>query len=162
MPPATDRTERLTLAQYRELPVNGKRRVAPVHVPQEPPVYEAAGPVKTARYTFTYSGAVVSHNKTFAGMHWSKRKALTDKWHGIFRGLLHAAGVGQIERFRLHLRYNSRHDVDNLVLTCKWAVDAMKGVYVAEDSKKHYRGIAIEADETLPNNTFVFTIIELA
>lgn len=116
----------------------------------------------SATYTFTHSGPVPSNNKAYSGMHWTKRKALADKWHLVFGSYLRAAGVKPMERFTLHLRYNSRHDCDNLSLLQKLAVDTMKGRYVPDDTKKHYRGTHTEVDEALPNNTFIFTITVLA
>ena len=72
-----------------------------------------------------------------------------------------AAGVQPMQKFSLHLRYNSKHDVDNLSLLGKLAVDTMKGRYIPDDTKKHYRGIHVQVDEELPHNHFVFTISEL-
>lgn len=162
--PATDKTERMSAAAFQSLASGskGRRATLPPHTPQEPPVYEAPTQnVPGRRFTFSYSGPVVSNNATYAGMHWSKRKATTDKWHGIFGKLLVAAGVQPMQRFTLSLRYNSRHDVDNLSLLTKLAVDAMKGVYIPDDTKKHYRGLCLTADESLPHNTFLFTLTEL-
>jgi hypothetical protein len=182
--PAKNKTEVISAAAFRELPAKrGRKAALPVNemwdeqadVKAEiaaaqnmrPPdgkfrheeIGVFARPTQ-ASYTFTYSGPVVSGNATFAGMHWTKRKALTDKWHGIFSRLMESAGVQAMRRFRINLAYNSRHDCDNLMLICKWLADTVKGKYVADDSKKYYRGINIEPKDSLPHNTFVFTLIE--
>lgn len=112
-------------------------------------------------WTFTHNGPIISSNKTHAGLHWSKRKALVDKWHSIFLDLLAEAQVEPVQALKVHLRYNSRNDVDNTVFVLKLCVDSMKGTYLADDTKRYYRGLHIEADETLPHNTFIFTIQEL-
>lgn len=176
-----DKTTRITAAAFRELPASKRGRKAAVEVPPAiwteqdalecdllPPLplgdkfrhYETGILARPASYSFTYIGVMVSANATFAGMHWTKRKALTEKWHGIFAKLLTEAGTRPMARFKLLLRYNSRHDCDNLVLPCKWLADTIKGRYVPDDSKKYYRGVTIEPDETLKHNTFTFTITE--
>ena len=162
---AVNKTETISAADFRARNTRKATAAGLAPVVNDPNTglqwFAIARQAAPATYTFMYTGPVVSQNKTFAGMHWAKRKALTDKWHGIFGKLLVSAGVQPMARFKLHLRYNSRHDADNLVLTCKWLVDSMKGKYVEDDTKKYYRGIAIEPDESLSHNTFVFTITEL-
>lgn len=169
---AQNKTETISAAAFRALPVAGKgRKAAPAGEIDLGFGFTDADIIalklreqhtpKPSVYTFTYSGKVVSNNKTYSGMHWTKRNALTELWHGTFTRLMSDAGVQPMQRFALHLRFNSRHDVDNLSLLTKWAVDAMKGRYIPDDTKKHYRGIHVEADETLPHNTFVFTLTEI-
>lgn len=159
---ATNKTQVISAADFQASKGRKSAVAKPAHVPQEPPAYEAQPERPSGlRCTFAYMGKVVSNNKTYSGMHWAKRNALTDHWHGVFRQLFVAAGLQPMQKFSLSLRFNSRHDVDNLSLLTKWCVDTMKGPYIPDDTKKHYRGISVNADESLPHNCFVFTITEL-
>ena len=111
-------------------------------------------------YIVEYQGKVTSLNDT-NGQSWRKRANAVTKFHGIFTILMIEAKFRKIDKFRLDVRYNSRHDCDNIIFVCKVFVDTMKGVYIKDDTKKYYRGVSITPDESLKTNTFIFKITEL-
>ena len=156
-------TERLTVQQYRAMPAAGKRRAAPApHTPQEPPMYEPQPERPSgARYTFTYSGAGLSSNKWYAGIKWAARIALKKTWAAKLAPLIAAAGFQHMERFTAHLRYRSKMDADNTTAMLKLVLDQIKGVWVPEDSPKYFKGFSVSYDDTLPHDTYIFTIVEL-
>jgi len=111
-------------------------------------------------YVAEYQGKVTSLNDT-NGQSWRKRADATNKFHGIFKILMLEAKFKPLKKFRLDVRYNSRHDCDNIVFVAKVFVDTMKGDYIKNDTKEFYRGISITPDEKLKYNTFIFKISEL-
>lgn len=113
------------------------------------------------KYEIVYKGKIISLNDFYSGSHWSKRSKAKVHYRDIFSILFIEAKLKWIDKFRLDVRYNSRHDVDNTIGICKIFVDTMKGKYIKEDNKKHYKGLSIIYDETLKSNTFIFTITQL-
>lgn len=112
-------------------------------------------------FRLTYVGEVSSLNESNGREHWSKRHRETNRLKGLFAGLLLEARVQRMDGFRLVVEYNSHLDVDNTILLCKSLVDAMKGSYIRDDDKTCYRGLSITPNESLPHNTYRFSIEEL-
>jgi hypothetical protein len=111
-------------------------------------------------YEIVYEGKITSLNDT-SGQGWYTRNKAVNKFKDIFTILMLEAKFKKIDRFRLDVRYNSRHDCDNVVFICKTLVDTMrKQKYIKDDTKKYYRGISITPDESLKYQTFVFKITE--
>lgn len=109
-------------------------------------------------YTIVYEGPIVSNNAFYAGMHWTKRNDLKNNYNIIFSNLLTKAKVKPFKQFRLNVRFNSKHDCDNVVATLKIFVDTLKGKYVENDTKEFFTGFSVEHDDTLKKNTMVFQI----
>ena len=59
------------------------------------------------------------------------------------------------DTYEIHIRYNSRHDVDNVILVSKFLSDTLvaKGV-VKDDGNKYYKKLNIQIDKELPKDTF--------
>ena len=115
-------------------------------------------------FVITYQGVGVSLNAWYSGSHWSKRTKLKAKYSTIFGNLFLEAGMHKgpkMDKFELHLIYNSLMDLDNVVAMAKIAVDTMKGRYVKEDDKRFYRKLTIEPNEELKMNTYIFRIKEV-
>jgi len=120
-------------------------------------------------YTIKYKGKPFSLNDIYVsgnskGAFW-KRKNIKDKYGKIFEDLLEEAHsqdkLKHFERFYLCIFYNSRHDVDNIVGMGKVFADTLRIEYVANDNKKHYKGMTIFVDEDLELNEFDFMIMDL-
>jgi hypothetical protein len=112
-------------------------------------------------YTVKYTGQGLSLNSWYSGKHWSQRQKAKNFFKEKFLILFMEAKVKFLPQFKLHLKYNSRFDLDNVVAMAKIAVDTMKGIYIKNDDKKFYKGLTIEPDETLPKDTYVFIITEV-
>jgi hypothetical protein len=112
-------------------------------------------------YTVTYTGQGISLNMFYAGGHWSERSKVKTKFKNIFTILFLQAKIKPLEQFTISLVYNSRLDPDNVVAMAKVYCDSLKGRYIKDDTKKYYKGLSISPDETLPHNTYVFTITEV-
>jgi hypothetical protein len=109
-------------------------------------------------YTFKYEGKIVSNNAFYAGVHWTTRNKIKNDYGLIFRAMLRKQKMPKFEKFDLKMKFNSRHDVDNVVATVKIFVDCLKGEWVPDDTKEHFKSLTILHDETLKNNTVLFEI----
>jgi len=110
-------------------------------------------------FKLVYDGEVISFNKLYSGGHWSKRSGLKTRFHRIFNVLLLEAKVEPMKEMFLVIFYNTRHDCDNIVLTGKFLLDAMKGKYLVDDTSKYYKGIQIVHDSNLPKGTLELHLI---
>lgn len=110
-------------------------------------------------FKVVYVGKGVSLNDYYTSGHWSKRANLKNKYKKIFTELLEKSEMEKVDKFSILVRYNSRHDVDNVTGLEKLFVDTLKGTYIKEDDKKFYRGYMVFPDEQLKTNTFEFYII---
>jgi len=111
--------------------------------------------------SFTYKGEGLSLNKFYSQGHWRTRANAKTEYKLIFENIISKAkGKYFFDRFYMVIFYNSRHDVDNVIGMEKVFVDTMKGVMIKNDGKVNYKGIMIFYDDSLPNNTFEFVIIE--
>lgn len=108
-----------------------------------------------------YQGKAPSLNDWYSGKHWYKRMETKQHYGKIFEDLLEEAGVERMDKFQISILFNSRLDTDNVVGLSKILVDTMKGKYFTEDSKRFYRGLLIQPDESLPHNTYIISIYPL-
>ena len=155
---ANNKTEVISAADFQA----SKGRKSAVKKPGKRTVFPISG--TGAVYELVYSGAGLSSNKWYAGMHWTKRQKLKDEWRSKFHPLISAAnmaGMGGMQAMRLRLTYRSRFDADNTTAMIKLLVDQLKGWFIPDDTPAHFRGFSVEYDGSLPHNTFVFAITEL-
>jgi hypothetical protein len=115
--------------------------------------------VYSRHYVLKYDGEIVSWNKIYSGGHWGKRQGYKTKYQKIFTILCLEAQVKPMSEMFLVVFYNSKHDCDNVVLSAKFLLDAMKGTYIQDDSAKYYKGIQVNYDATLPKGSFEFHIL---
>lgn len=115
--------------------------------------------IYSKHFVLKYDGEVVSFNQIYSGGHWSKRSAIKTRFHKIFSVLLLEAKVKPMEEMSMVIFYNTRHDCDNIVLTAKFCLDAMKGVYIKDDNSKYYKGVMIFNDSTLPKGMLELHIL---
>lgn len=109
-------------------------------------------------YSILYKGPLVSSNKFYAGVHWTQRAKLKDDYALVFNDLLKKAKVKKFTEFSLTMRFNSRHDVDNVVATAKIFIDTLKGKYVEDDTKAFFKKLSVLYDSTLEKNSAIFEI----
>lgn len=110
---------------------------------------------------FEYTGAIVSNNDA-KKMHWRTLKKKIDSQKIEFMSIIRNKRKFVFDKFKVLLRYNTRHDPDNLVFTMKTFIDQLKiNGRILEDSPKHCRGIAVEPDEQLKKGTLIFEVIQV-
>ena len=84
----------------------------------------------------------ISLNALYAGKHWTFRKKTKDEYKKIVEKELANYDHNTYRYMSIHIRYNSRLDVDNNVAN-RWILD---------DSTKYYKSLRIVFDETVEKN----------
>jgi hypothetical protein len=127
--------------------------------------------------TLVYEGRGVSSNVFYVGGGgkggWGMRAGLKKKYNAIFTHLLNdCEDLEWMETFKLVLFYRSRQDPDNVSSIIKFTLDALKQErsghivvkkgWVYDDSPKYCKGVYIQYDANLPNNTFQFFLLKLS
>ncbi len=112
-------------------------------------------------YVITYTGPCLSLNKV-KSQFWRQTEKEKNRIKEVMQVLVLQAKMKYMKRFRVDMTYNSKHDPDGVVFQKKILVDVIrrKG-YITDDSRKYYRGFSVTPDETLPPNTYQFTISEI-
>lgn len=83
-------------------------------------------------------------NAYWAGKHWARRKQDAEYWHSMVRSELRKQGIkprmvaGPVE---LRFWFNDRLDCSNHAAMVKMTEDALKGVLIADDSRKYVKKI---------------------
>jgi len=81
----------------------------------------------------------ISLNALYAGKHWTFRKKIKDGYKKIVEEQLARYDHHIAESMSIHIRYNTRADVDNLVLVSKFTADTLvANEWIADDNPKHY------------------------
>jgi hypothetical protein len=124
-----------------------------------------------------YEGRGVSSNVFYVGGGgkggWGMRAGLKKKYNAIFTHLLNdCEDLEWMDSFAMVIAYRSRQDCDNVSATGKFILDALKQEregaivvkkgWVYDDSPKYCKGVYIQYDENLPNNTFQFFLLKLS
>ena len=95
----------------------------------------------------------VSLNTLYAGKHWTFRKKTKDEYKKIVEAELARYDHHFAESMSIHIRYNTRADVDNLVLVSKFTADTLvANGWIADDSPKYYHRLTITFDESVEKN----------
>lgn len=106
-----------------------------------------------------YKGKWTSVND-LRNKHWRANQGLKKQRRELFRGLILEQEPKPINKFKVHVRFNSKIDTDNVTL--KFFLDALKDVgVIKDDNKKFNRGVNIEPDESLDFNTYIVRITEI-
>lgn len=95
----------------------------------------------------------VSLNALYAGKHWTFRKKTKDEYKKIVEAELARYDHHFAESMSIHIRYNTRADVDNLVLVSKFTADTLvANGWIADDSPKYYHRLTITFDKSVEKN----------
>ena len=110
-------------------------------------------------FQVTYQGKWTSTNALRNG-HWRTNQGNKNKMRKIYADLILEQKPKPMDRFVVHVAFNSRLDVDNVSM--KYFMDSMKDVgLIVDDNRKHFRGLSVEPDETLGSSTYVVTVTEI-
>jgi hypothetical protein len=95
----------------------------------------------------------ISLNSLYAGKHWTFRKKTKDEYKKIVEAELARYDHHFAESMSIHIRYNTRADVDNLVLVSKFTADTLvANGWIADDSPKYYHRLTITFDKSVEKN----------
>lgn len=95
----------------------------------------------------------ISLNALYAGKHWTFRKKTKDEYKKIVESELARYDHHLAETCTLVIRYNTRADVDNLVLVSKFTADTLvANGWIPDDSPKYYHKLTIVYDQTVEKN----------
>jgi Holliday junction resolvase RusA-like endonuclease len=95
----------------------------------------------------------VSLNTLYAGKHWTFRKKTKDEYKKIVEAELARYDHHFAESMSIHIRYNTRADVDNLVLVSKFTADTLvANGWITDDSPKYYHRLTITFDKSVEKN----------
>ena len=107
---------------------------------------------------FEWQGADISLNKFYSSPHWTVRSKEKNFWKGLF-SRIPIKDTPPIDEFQITLKYNSRLDVDNTILHCKFLIDYLRSVGILiDDTKRYYRGLHIIPDETMGKKHYILTL----
>ena len=96
-----------------------------------------------------------SLNQYYAGRHWAIRKKQKDDYKKYCKEKLEEYDAFCCDTYELTIRYNARHDVDNVVLVSKFFSDTLVDMdIVKDDGNKYYKKLTIKIDKELPKNIF--------
>lgn len=98
--------------------------------------FEIPYPRDKKRFLRTYS-----LNSYYAGKHWAQRKKEMDAWHWMVKAAVGKAGIRRQvfqQPVEVNFYWDDGLDVDNHAVLGKAAVDALKGVLLADDNPKHF------------------------
>ena len=95
----------------------------------------------------------ISLNSLYAGKHWTYRKRIKDEYKKIVEEELAGYDHHSAEGMSIVIRYNTRADVDNLVLVSKFTADTLvANGWIADDNPKHYNKLTIVYDPEVEKN----------
>lgn len=95
----------------------------------------------------------ISLNSLYAGKHWTYRKRIKDEYKKIVESELARFDHHLAESCTIVIRYNTRADVDNLVLVSKFTADTLvANGWLPDDSPKYYHKLTILFDGTVEKN----------
>ena len=100
-----------------------------------------------------------SLNQYYAGKHWAIRKKQKDEYSAYCKTELEKFDSFTCDSYEIHIRYNSRHDVDNVILVSKFLSDTLvsQGI-VKDDGNKYYKRLNIINDKELPKDSFLVKV----
>lgn len=107
---------------------------------------------------FEWQGADISLNKFYSSPHWTVRSREKNFWKDLF-SRIPIKYTPPINEFQITLKYNSRLDVDNTILHCKFLIDYLRSIdIIIDDTKKYYKGLHIEPDESMGKKHYILTL----
>jgi hypothetical protein len=101
-----------------------------------------------------------SLNQLYAGKFWTFRHREKEKYFNGLSTALEGHDKWSTDRFAIHLRYNSKFDVDNSVVAVKFLADYLRyNGYVIDDTPKHFLELRITFDAELKKDQYIAKII---
>lgn len=95
----------------------------------------------------------ISLNSLYAGKHWTFRKKTKDEYKKLVEAQLENYDHYSGESMSIHIRYNSRVDVDNNVLVSKFTADTLvANGWIPDDTPKYYHKLTIVFDPEVEKN----------
>jgi hypothetical protein len=100
-----------------------------------------------------------SLNAFFNGKHWGGKVKMKKEFTQYCEAELEKYDPFFCESYEIHIRYNTRHDVDNVILISKFLSDTLvdKGM-VQDDGNNYYKKLTIAIDKEIPKNTSLVKI----
>ena len=101
-----------------------------------------------------------SLNQLYAGKFWTYRHGQKEKYFAGISRSLEGLDRWTMDRFAVHLRYNSRYDLDNSIVAVKFLADYLRyNGYVIDDTPKHFLELRITFDAELKKDQYIAKII---
>ena len=96
-----------------------------------------------------------SLNSYFNSKHWAIKVKYKKEYTVYCEEQIQKYDAFTMDAYEIHISYNSRHDVDNVILVSKFLSDTLvdKGM-VKDDGNKYYKRLNIQVDKELPKDTF--------
>jgi hypothetical protein len=101
-----------------------------------------------------------SLNQLYAGKFWTYRHGQKEKYFAGISRALEGFDRWTMDRFAVHLRYNSRYDLDNSIVAVKFLADYLRyNGYVHDDTPKYFVELRISYDANLKKDQYLAKII---
>lgn len=101
-----------------------------------------------------------SLNQLYAGKFWTYRHGQKEKYFAGISRALEGFDRWTMDRFAVHLRYNSRYDLDNSIVAVKFLADYLRyNGYVHDDTPKYFVELRISYDADLKKDQYLAKII---
>jgi hypothetical protein len=101
-----------------------------------------------------------SLNQLYAGKFWTYRVKQKEKYFTGLTRALEGYDKWTMDRFAVHLRYNSRYDLDNSIVAIKFLADYLRyNGYVHDDTPKYFLELRISYDASLKKDQYLAKII---
>ena len=95
----------------------------------------------------------ISLNSLYAGKHWTFRKKKKDEYKKIVEKELENYDHYRAESMSICIRYNTRQDLDNVILVSKFTADTLvANEWIPDDTPKYYRKLTIVFDPEVEKN----------
>ena len=95
----------------------------------------------------------ISLNSLYAGKHWTFRKKKKDEYKKLVEEELARYDHYRAESMSIHIRYNTRQDLDNVILVSKFTADTLvANEWIPDDTPKYYRKLTIVFDPEVEKN----------
>ena len=101
-----------------------------------------------------------SLNQLYSGKFWTYRVKQKEQYYEGISRALEGYDKWTMDRFAIHLRYNSRYDLDNSVVAVKFLADYLRyNGYVHDDTPKYFVDLRITYDGDLKKDQYIAKII---
>lgn len=92
-------------------------------------------------------------NSLYAGKHWTFRKKTKDEYKKLVEAELDNYDHYSAESMSIRIRYNTRQDLDNVILVSKFTADTLvANGWIPDDTPKYYNKLTIVFDPEVEKN----------